>query len=169
MVIMVLLAGLAVPSFSGSLRTERLRTGARMIVSAIQLARGRAIAEGCYTRVELDETEGVVTLSRLEDPTAEEPSWTYMDDSLARPRELPAGVTLAYAGSDANQSGALGEAASSAAQTLEFRPDGTTDDATIVLEGYEEERLVIEVDDIRLAPRILENEEAAAFSEDGAR
>ncbi len=67
MVIMVLLAGLAVPSFTGSLRTERLRAGARIVVSAVQIARGRAVAEACFTRGEFATTRAMVAIFSVTD------------------------------------------------------------------------------------------------------
>jgi type II secretory pathway pseudopilin PulG len=152
MVIMVLLAGLAVPQFVGSMRAERLRTAGRMVVSTAELARSRAVSEARLTRLEFDYENGRLTVYRyLQDPEQEqEPYWEPMTDNLAQARELPGGITIEYVGDDPDMSPA------ERVEELIFRPDGSSDQAFIVLEGYDEEILVVEVDDIRFMPRVLD-------------
>ncbi|MBD3175344.1 MAG: prepilin-type N-terminal cleavage/methylation domain-containing protein [Armatimonadia bacterium] len=152
MVIMVLLAGLAVPQFVGSMRAERLRTAGRMVVSTAELARSRAVSEARLTRLEFDYENGRLTVYRyLQDAEQEqEPYWEPMTDNLAQARELPGGITIEYVGDDPDMSPA------ERVEELIFRPDGSSDQAFIVLEGYDEEILVVEVDDIRFMPRVLD-------------
>jgi hypothetical protein len=73
-----------------------------------------------------------------------------MTDNLAQARELPGGITIEYVGDDPDMSPA------ERVEELIFRPDGSSDQAFIVLEGYDEEILVVEVDDIRFMPRVLD-------------
>ncbi len=70
-------------------------------------------------------------------------------DSLARGRGLPSGVSLRHVGQDP----VGGEARR--LEYLVFRPDGSGDEAYVVLEGYEESVLVVAVDEVRFAPRVL--------------
>lgn len=153
MVIMTLLASLAVPSFVGSLREERLRTGGRIVVSLVQLARSRAIGEAVYTRVDFDRERNTITLSRLADPRATRAEWVEMNDTLGRPRTMPTGISIRYVGTE--QATGMRQAL----DAIECRPDGSADAAYIVLQGYENELLVIAVDPMRLRPRVLDTSE----------
>ena len=63
MVIMVLLAGLAAPRFVGSMRSERLRTGGRVVLLHVQLVRSRG-SEGRLTRLDFDYDQGRITALR---------------------------------------------------------------------------------------------------------
>lgn len=159
MVIMVLLAGLAAPRFVGSMRSERLRTGGRVVISMVQLARSRSVSEGRITRLDFDYNQGRLSVSRfIQDEPAnsqsqqatQEPTWDTMTDNLGQARVLPTGVTIRYVGED------LGMTATRRLSELVFRPDGSADAAYIVLEGYDNEIMVVEVDDLRFMPRVLD-------------
>lgn len=174
MVIMALLAGLAVPSFARSLQSERLRTGARTVVSMVQLARTRAITRHTFTRLSIDYDQGLLTIEELQQPDAmasgagslasagsQQPTWVEQRDSLGRPRSLPGGVRITYAGGD--PTAATGGSATRV-DALTFRPDGSTDDAMLLLEGYQSERLGVAVRKTRLQARLLTPEEMAGTS-----
>lgn len=162
MVIMVLLAGLATPRFVASMHSERLRTAGRTVVSMVQLARSRSVSEGRITRLDFDYEAGRLTVYRYVQDVqtardgqsrqgqAQEPYWEAMMDNLGQPRDLPTGITIRYVGDDLS----MGQA--SRMSELVFRPDGSADEAYVVLEGYEGEILVVEVDDIRFMPRVLD-------------
>jgi Tfp pilus assembly protein FimT len=159
MVIMVLLAGLAAPRFVGSMRSERLRTGGRVVLSMVQLARSRAASEGRLTRLDFDYDQGRITALRYVQDTqgesdsrqeAREPTWEAMTDNLGQARDLPLGITIRYVGED------LTMTETRRLSELVFRPDGSADSAYVVLEGFDSEVLVVEVDDIRFMPRVLD-------------
>jgi prepilin-type N-terminal cleavage/methylation domain-containing protein len=177
MVIMALLAGLAVPSFARSLQSERLRTGARTVVSMVQLARTRAITRHTFTRLRIDYDEGLLTIEELSQPDvmsgragsmasaeSRQPTWVEQRDSLGRPRSLPGGVRLTYAGGDPT----AGAGSATRADALTFRPDGSTDDAMLMLQGYQGERLGVAVQRARLQARLLTPEEMASAPSAGA-
>jgi Tfp pilus assembly protein FimT len=149
MVIMTLLAGLAVPSFVGSLREERLRTAGRVVVATVQLARGRAASEATPTRLEVDTRTNTISVTRLPDPTVEDPQWETMTDNLAEPKKLLDGVSISYVGKDPSR----GEAQS--VDYVEFQPDGSADANYIVLRGYGPSVVVVRVDELRFSPRVL--------------
>ena len=93
----------------------------------------------CRTRRESD--------SRQE---AREPTWEAMTDNLGQARDLPLGITIRYVGED------LTMTETRRLSELVFRPDGSADSAYVVLEGFDSEVLVVEVDDIRFMPRVLD-------------
>jgi prepilin-type N-terminal cleavage/methylation domain-containing protein len=180
MVIMTMLAGLAVPNFARSLETERLRAGGRLAVSMIQLARSRAITGHAHTRLLLDRQQNQLRITQLVQPqqnemvsltaTSDQPTWEELRDNLAQARALPGGVKIVYVGNVGAQANSRSSNATSSSssvldrdvpgsESLLFRPDGTADDAIVVLEGARSEQLGISIDRIKLTPRILEPEE----------
>jgi len=158
MVIMTLVAGLAVPSFVGSLREERLRTAGRVLVATTQLARGRAVSEAAPTRMEFDTRANRISVSRLPDPTVEDPQWEAMTDNLAEPKKLPEGTSISYVGANPAQG------FSQSANYVEFYPDGSAQAAYVVLSGYQSAVVVMRIEELRFSPRVLNITDAKDLS-----
>ena len=93
--IMVVMSTLVVVSMGPALREARLRSGCRMIVSALNYARGYAVTRQTYTRVVVDEAGcGVSVEARVRDQNDEERLVPVTTPS-GRYRRLPREVVVA--------------------------------------------------------------------------
>ncbi len=144
MAVIVLVAGVAMPSFTGLIANSRLRAGVRGLLSHCRLARDLAITRGTYTRVVIDEVTGQYSLlvyvkpdTKTKDPSVDSTrsGWQPTTDSLAGPRVLPEGISFhRVISSDTG-----GE------PQVTFSPDGRAQDFLLSLRDPSSRRLGLKV------------------------
>jgi len=187
MVMIAVLAGMAMPSFMGGLREERLRSGCRNLVSVCRVARSRAVTRARPVRVMTDSQKHVYSLLEFMDPDEEaerrgqelessapgltsEPTreWAPVRSHLGRERRLPTGITFSYLGGRPDQEDSerqsardeeIGTTRDQGTDWVEFYPDGTAEDTYIELTNTVDNTLWVHVDPITGIPQILTKEE----------
>ncbi len=139
MAIMVVLAGMLLPSFVRAQRDARLRASTRRVLAALNLARSTAIAEKTHARLEIDSRHGVfgmTTERRLENG---ETRFVPEVSSLGRAQVLPEGIHIGVPVS------AL-RAISSRENFITFYEDGRADEMVVVLRDDSGSQRTLSVD-----------------------
>lgn len=137
--IMVVVSSMVVVSMSPALRDARIRSGCRIIASALKYARSSAVTRGAYTRVVLDTARGGVSVLAYErDQNGEERLFPLTTQS-GRYRQLPRGVRIEIVrkpGTDVSEA------------YVGFSEAGRADQAEIVLKDESGKRRAVVVDGI---------------------
>jgi prepilin-type N-terminal cleavage/methylation domain-containing protein len=139
MVIIALMSGLVVVSMGPALRDARLRTGCRIVASAMVYARSYAVTHRTNARVMLDKPTGAVwVLAQVTDERGE----TSLRPVLTQPgrrHKLPQGVKIANVrkpGIDEEE------------DFVSFTQLGQSEDAAILIEGPTGKERIVTVDSI---------------------
>ena len=163
--ILGLAASLVLPRFATASSQAALKAGARDVITAIGYARNQAVSEGRSYRLEIDPSSGESRITHF-DPE-EDPEEPYVADVgiLGEKLTLPSGVSFSRVavGEEAGGIEASGSPASSSRSgetSIQFRPDGTTDQAVIVVTNDDGAELTITLDQFTARVRVLEPEEA---------
>ena len=94
LVIVVVMSTLVVVSMDKALSEARLRTGCRMVVSAMIYARSSAVAHRTYTQVVFDRVNNAVSVQSLARDERGEERMTPLTTPSGRYRRLPRGVEI---------------------------------------------------------------------------
>ena len=171
LVILGLAAGLVLPRFAEARARAALKAGARDVITMLGYARAQATAEGRSYRVQVDPSSGEFSTSCF-DPE-QDPDEPYAPHAgiLGETLTLPTGVSFARVavGEDAGGVQAPGTPArtSSTGETyVQFCPDGTVDQALIVIANEDGDELNLVLDQFTGRARVLEPEEAQELRSD---
>ena len=94
LVIIALTSAVVVVSMGPTLRDAEMRSGCRMVISAMNYARSYAVTRQTYTRVALDKGRGILCVyRRVRLPSGEEGMLPITTPS-GRSRRLPEGLTI---------------------------------------------------------------------------
>ena len=137
--IMVVMSTLVAISMGPALGEARLRSGCRMIVSALKYARGYAVTRQTYTRVVLDEAGGGVSVEALVRDRNDAQSLVPVTTPSGRYRRLPRDVAVV----DVQKLGAERDEF-----FVGFSQLGRADSVTITVADRRGKRRVITVDGI---------------------
>jgi type II secretion system protein H len=155
LIVIAVCAALVFPSFRGSGEGLRLRHSARRIVVLTKRARLKAVTEAVEYRLSMDPASGEFWLTRVADPLGEPGVFTEPEGDWGRRFRLEEGVQFGSVETpeQSTESGSdeIG---------LAFYPDGTAEEAKIVLAGASEEELTIKVRALTGMARLLESGEA---------
>ncbi|MGD8238551.1 MAG: GspH/FimT family pseudopilin [Armatimonadota bacterium] len=165
LVILVLAAGLVLPRFAAAHSRAALKTGAREVVTTLGYARSQATAEGRSYRVEIDPRSGEFATTCFRPEEDSQDSYVPHVGVMSGTMTLPAGVsfTRVAVGEDAGGVQAPGSTArtdTSGTVRIQFSPDGTVDQAVIVIANEDGDELALLLDQLTGRPRVLETEEA---------
>ena len=94
MLIIVLMSTAVVIAMSPALSDARLRTGSRMIVSALNYARSFAVAHQALTRVVFDRATNTIRVETVTRDQNGEEQVTPLTTTVGRPRTLPKGLEI---------------------------------------------------------------------------
>jgi Tfp pilus assembly protein FimT len=165
LVILGLAAGLIVPRFAAANSQAALKAGARKLITAMGYARTQAVAEGRSYRLEIDPNSGELRTTYF-DPEGD-PEEPYVPDVgiLGERLMLPTGVSFSRVaiGEEAGgiETSRTRTSSSSTGTTyIQFSPDGTTEQAVIVVANEEGAELTVALDQFTGRARVLEPEEA---------
>jgi len=94
LVIIVVMSTLVVVAMDKALSEARLRSGCRMVLSAMIYARSSAVAHRTYTQVVLDRAENAVSVQSLARDERGDERMTPLTTPSGRYRRLPRGVEI---------------------------------------------------------------------------
>ncbi|HXX95038.1 MAG TPA: GspH/FimT family pseudopilin [Planctomycetota bacterium] len=138
MILIFTLAGVVMPRFSDTFPSLQLRTSADRLLSWLRKARAEAALTGVRYRLVLDTKAKKFWLAFEAQPWKDPGRFQTLEGAWT-PETLPDSVTLeTLEGLDQDPDQAD-------RKVLEFRPDGTSSDATIVLGGAKGEKRTLKV------------------------
>lgn len=175
--ILVILAGLVVPSFIGARETSRLNAAARKVLATLRYCRNQAIVKATAHRFVVDTAEGAYWVERFEADPERGDEVGYVEDasSLGRKRALPEGITIKRGvigtgrGGEGAASASSGRGAPPVTQdqaVVSFTPEGQSDASVFWLENEEGEQVFIGLDPQTAVSRILGEDEIQAVKEE---
>ena len=152
MVIMVIAAGIVLPTFMRQLEYARLSSAARRLLSCARYTRSQAVIRNVPYRLNIDEEGRRYWITFHDADRAELGEEPFRTDTstLGLVKELPEDVTFEQIVIGDERREADGSAAEQVNEDgsifVECRPDGTSDGLQILLKNAEDERLAIRVD-----------------------
>lgn len=152
LVVLLVVSGIVVPSFSGLLPSVRVRKAGEEILSTIAKARDDSVLTSRRFRIVFTKEPAAYRLEYEPDPMNEPATFRALAGDWGVESALPDGVTFASlegAGSDPETS----------EEVLEFSPDGTAAAMTIVLAHENGDQVTIEIDPADGRARVVEPEE----------
>ena len=165
LVILGLVASLVVPRFAAASGRAALKSGARDVLTTLGHARSQATAEGRSYRVEMDPSSGEFFMSCFDpEEDSEEPYVPYVG-ILGGTQRLPTGVSFAHVAVGEDAGGVETPGSSDTADTsgkvyIRFSPDGTADQAVVIVASEDAEDITLTLDQFTGRARVLEPEEA---------
>jgi prepilin-type N-terminal cleavage/methylation domain-containing protein len=135
--LMALMSGLVVVSMGPALREAKLRSGCRIVASALIYARSYAVTHRAYTRVVLDKSEGTVSVLCQATNERGEAGMQPILTQPGRRHKLPQGIEILAV----RKSGVEEEQ-----DLVSFSQLGQSEDAVIVVEGANGKERRITVD-----------------------
>jgi len=171
LVILGLAAGLVLPRFAAAHSRAALKSGARDIITMLAYARNQATSEGRSYRVEIDPASAEFHTTYFDPDQDPEQPYVPHEGILGGVLALPRGVSFTHVavGEAAGGVMAFGSAPSSDTSgrtAIRFSPDGTADQAVIVILNEDGDELTIMLDQFTGRARVPEQEEAEELRED---
>jgi prepilin-type N-terminal cleavage/methylation domain-containing protein len=152
LIVLLVVSGIVVPSFSGLLPSVRVRRAGDELLSTIAKARDDSVLTSRRFRIVFTREPASYRLEYEPDPMNEPATFRAPPGDWGAPVELPPGVTFS------SLDGAVTDPENSD-DVLEFLPDGTAAAMTIVLAHENGDQVVIGVDPADGRARVVEEEE----------
>jgi Tfp pilus assembly protein FimT len=154
-VIVGVTGAIVVPRLAGSFASVRTGKSAERVFAAAREAQGRAVLRGVRVRLALACDDGLFWIEEERQPLEAPGRWSELFGREGKPDRLEAGVRVA----DVRLNDGT---AASGRVDIGFRPDGSADDARILLENDAGDRRAVAIRGLTGRVRILTDEELAA-------